>query len=557
MAITMTSFGSNGRLGNQLFQYASMIGLAKKHKTELVLPEWKYAQYFEGTFPSGGVLENARAVREPVFNYIPDWPYIAENDQVDIKGYLQSEKYWEDAIEEVRTALTFKKEFKEQVWNNFMINYVDEDFKANPKKTLAISVRRGDYVGNPHYAQLLVTYYIRAMFDNFPDWRDRNIILFSDDIPWCRVHFDCLPNTYFSENNSDIEDLCLMSQCDDFIISNSTFGWWGAYLGQQPIVVDIAQIPEGSTIEGFIALAIFNCTTTKVIRPVHHFAGKLLKQNNIKDFYPARWIAYDHKDEIGQNKRLDLKDCCFTIPVRADHEDRVENLKLIIRYLLENLDTDIMVQEQGGTTFNFVGDDWRVKYLTFGGHDFHRTRMLNYMAAHTNKPYIFNWDADVLITPLQLWLTAEKLRAGADMVYPYDGQFARAPRNTWFVKLRDHDGDVGIFGDTKLNGMNRGDAVSLGGAVAWNKKKFFELGGENEQFVAYCPEDMERYERAVKLGAIIDRVPGPMYHINHFVGPTSNMSNPHYPAGKRELERIRALPADILYTEVKTWPKGL
>jgi len=57
------------------------------------------------------------------------------------------------------------------------------------------------------------------------------------------------------------------------------------------------------------------------------------------------------------------------------------------------------------------------------------------MALRTNTPYVVNWDADVIITPLQIWLAVEKLRDGADMVFPYDGRFARWPRQPWFKEI--------------------------------------------------------------------------------------------------------------------------
>ena len=128
----------------------------------------------------------------------------------------------------IKKALTFDVNFKSQVKAQ-----MDPKGIIFGKPTIAISIRRGDYVGNPNYRLLPITYYILAMFENFPNWRDHNIVIFSDDIPYCKVHWDCIPNVYFSENNSDIEDLCLMTLCDDFIIANSSFSWWGAYLGEK------------------------------------------------------------------------------------------------------------------------------------------------------------------------------------------------------------------------------------------------------------------------------------------------------------------------------------
>ncbi len=82
------------------------------------------------------------------------------------------------------------------------------------------------------------------------------------------------------------------------------------------------------------------------------------------------------------------------------------------------------------------------------------------------------------------------------------------------------------------------------------------IGGENERFISYSSEDVCRYERAVKLGAKIERVYGPMYHINHYCGVNSTLANPFYHDGLSELNRIRGLSAEELREDVKTWPRG-
>ncbi len=527
--ITMTNLGENGRLGNQLFQLSSLIGLSHSHNQPLKLKDWKYKQYFSGDLPiiSEEELEELKTVRliqEPTFAYTPEWPHVRDNENVDITGYLQSEKYWEGCKEKVKQILSFKEEFKQGLRQS------DQFKDAFLKPTIAISIRRGDYVGNRCYIQLPITYFILALHEHFPNWREHNIILFSDDIPYCRVHFGCLENVYFSDNNSDIEDLCLMSQCDHFIISNSTFSWWGAYLGEKE--------------------------HSKIIRPNGLFDGKLARKNDSKDFYPERFIVFDHISETTEAKKIDLKDCCFIIPVAYDHPDRKENLDLLLEITKRMFDTNVFVYEQGNEChFSYVGE--RVTKYVFSSYKniFHRTKMLNDMTKATNETvkYIFNWDADVLIAPFQILETANKLRAGADMVYPYEWAFARIPRNTWFAKIRDHN-DIGMVGDTRFSGMNESDAVSLGGAVAFNKESFIKGGMENENFVSYGAEDRERLVRFKKLGYKIERTLGPLYHINHWVGINSCPDNPYMALNNIEEAKINSLNPVELLAYTHTWP---
>jgi hypothetical protein len=58
---------------------------------------------------------------------------------------------------------------------------------------------------------------------------------FSDNLPWARERISNLSfpiNSFFAEAGSDVDHFKLMVQCDHFIISNSTFSWWAAYLGE-------------------------------------------------------------------------------------------------------------------------------------------------------------------------------------------------------------------------------------------------------------------------------------------------------------------------------------
>lgn len=91
---------------------------------------------------------------------------------------------------------------------------------------VAIHVRRGDYVGNGFYVDLMLTdYYQRAMAE-FPD---SQFLVFSDDVAWCKdqaIFKDC----EFSEGKNEEQDLNYMASCSGHIIANSSFSWWAAYL---------------------------------------------------------------------------------------------------------------------------------------------------------------------------------------------------------------------------------------------------------------------------------------------------------------------------------------
>tara|TARA_B110000305_G_C19465813_1_gene657860 strand:+ start:16311 stop:17090 length:780 start_codon:yes stop_codon:yes gene_type:complete len=127
-------------------------------------------------------------------------------------GYWQNEKYIKDYREEIISLINFK---------------LDRDFDFT--NSCSIHVRRGDYL-NVSFAHPIpdISYYKKSLEILDP----KGIIyIFSDDIDWCKENFN-FENMIFMEGNSNIEDLKLMSLCENNIIANSSFSWMAAWLNQ-------------------------------------------------------------------------------------------------------------------------------------------------------------------------------------------------------------------------------------------------------------------------------------------------------------------------------------
>jgi hypothetical protein len=524
--LTFTKFGRYGNLGNQLFQYASLLGLAYDYSTGLTLPGWDQAYYFnippviKETVPT-------HFLEEPHFHYCPE-AFDALEDEIalgvlDVKGWFQSEKYWAECKPYIMDHLRIQDNIVHKVMEPYA-----HLFKNKYKPTIAISIRRGDYVDNPYYELLPPSYYYLALFQYFPYWRDANILIFSDDIPYCKVHFSCMPNVTFMENLNPMDQLIVGAHCDHFIIANSTFSWWMAYMGQM----------YGHTKDGY------------VIRPTHYYAGEGLK-NDTRDHYPDHWIPFDHF--YGQNrypKRLDMKDVTFIFPCHNDSPDRKENIYLVTNMIRQDIETNIIIGEQGRSNFKFAKIS--LDYVQFHMDKFHRTHMINHMTAKATTPYIINYDADILTPPLQIYLAIEQLRNDqADFVYPYDGRFARCPRQ-WVATMQKYQ-DVGTFRDVPFKGTAPKDGLSVGGVIAYRKDKFIDAGGENEKMISYAPEDQERYYRFAVLGYRVTRIRGIVYHLDHQITPNSSTSHPDYQANEEEFTFVKSLTHSELLHYVCTW----
>ena len=231
--IGFNALGRMGRLGNQMFQYAALKGLAKNIGTDICIPHYTQAvddgignmlrtELFDSfdLRVNIGLLNNGHApvVNERFFHFDEEL-FAMCPDHVSLQGYFQTEKYFKHIADEIREDFTFKDEILNPCKE--MISGVE-----NP---IALHVRRTDYVSNSaNHPPCTLEYYEAALkyFDN-----DRNVIVFSDDPAWCQEQELFSDDRFMvSENDDNRVDLCLMSLCNDFIIANSSYSWWGAWL---------------------------------------------------------------------------------------------------------------------------------------------------------------------------------------------------------------------------------------------------------------------------------------------------------------------------------------
>ena len=254
--------GRMGQLGNQMFQYASLKGIATNrgydymvanHEDTVVdsLGNRLRCELFNpfDVNVRTGVL-NGQYVNEPHFHFSQD---LFDNcpDNVSLVGYYQSPKYFNHIADDIRYDFKFRHEFQKPC----------EEMMRELDKPVALHVRRGDFITNVenHFNQTM-EYYEEAV-KHFPD---RQIVVFSDDPEWCKETFE--GDEYMvSENKNPYVDMCLMTMCSDFIIANSTFSWWPAWLS----------VAEDK----------------KVVYPKQWFGVTgYTKDHDVTDLFPRRWI---------------------------------------------------------------------------------------------------------------------------------------------------------------------------------------------------------------------------------------------------------------------------
>ena len=211
--ITFSRLGNYGRLGNQMFQYASIIGIAMKNNFDYCFPltGTEISKRFNLTAKDETVRK--KQVELYKFSFEPKMFQLPDN--LDYCGYFQTEKYFEHCEDFIRKEYSFKEEVTE---------VVDEWFAE--QEYVSVHVRRGDYldISDVHPA-LSLDWYHEAM-NYFPD---KKFLIFSDDLDWCKQTFS---GHEFSPFDNEGQDMYAMSKCNGHIIANSSFSWWGAWLGK-------------------------------------------------------------------------------------------------------------------------------------------------------------------------------------------------------------------------------------------------------------------------------------------------------------------------------------
>lgn len=279
--------------GNQLFQYAMGYSLAKKLNQPLQLD----VSFFDYAKKKG--LNNLRinnldklALENPKFKNTPkeyykyrlgakiknrlfrkclnfSYPVLWEDVRncreyqgkliekanqlanVILYGFWQHPEYFSEYIPDL----------KAQFIPNYILTKSVEELRNQIKNTptsVGVHIRRGDFVGLG-WAEG-TDYYKRGMAKIKTKVSDPHFFIVTDDKDWVKEHFDEKDITIIDVKSptSDIDEFFLLSICDHHIISESTFGWWAAFLNTNPdrliIIPTTAKGPLFQTLEKTIKI---------------------------------------------------------------------------------------------------------------------------------------------------------------------------------------------------------------------------------------------------------------------------------------------------------------
>jgi len=228
--ISYKALGANGRLGNQLFQIAGTLGRAQRAGDidNAIFPLWAYLPYFN----------------------VPSQYFVAPKDITDTidvgRAYLQDLKEFagiESNIHEFFAPTEFAVTEAQSLHPHF----------KQHAHTTAVHVRRGDYLGLEETVNICPLHYFTIAMNHMRTTHSgTHFLVFSDDINWCHEQFGeyedvtvVVPPANATSVQAEMADFNLMRACDSFIISNSTYSWWAAYLSQSTDVICPARWLKG------------------------------------------------------------------------------------------------------------------------------------------------------------------------------------------------------------------------------------------------------------------------------------------------------------------------
>jgi hypothetical protein len=278
-----------GGLGNCLFQYAAGRALAVQHRTGLILN----ASHHLADAPHAGldVIRMLALFRlEATVSYVTPgrrrllerlrlrerrrefaevaWGYDAAFERLGpstrLRGYFQCPRYWGPLAPHLRGELTPRRAPDDPAFRQALAS-------IDGTTGVAVHVRRGDYVDSGLHEVCTLAYFETAMAEVRRRTDAPTFFVFSDDVAWCRTRLeghDVISVELPAAFDTPLRELLLMSRCRHHIISNSTFSWWGAWLGGRP--------------------------GQHVLAPDRWFTDDAMNERAMRDTVPPTWARWPH-----------------------------------------------------------------------------------------------------------------------------------------------------------------------------------------------------------------------------------------------------------------------
>ncbi|KAK3595344.1 hypothetical protein CHS0354_004500 [Potamilus streckersoni] len=238
-------YTGEGRLGNQMFRFASLTGIATQNNFTLIIskndPLYRIFDLKNVlVLETPEVCDKFKLVQEASCCCKFDKNLIAlpNNQSYTVGYYLQSWKYFSHVQKEICEQFHFKNSTRKKA--SLIVKNARSSFVLKSATLIGVHIRRGDLVKEKMYNNAGIVpapkEYVYKAMDYMKDKFQKSIFLVvSDDMNWsqetlCKRTKD---NIYFVDDGNAPElDLAILASCDHVIFTVGTFGWWAGFLAR-------------------------------------------------------------------------------------------------------------------------------------------------------------------------------------------------------------------------------------------------------------------------------------------------------------------------------------
>ncbi|KAI4493223.1 hypothetical protein M0802_009511 [Mischocyttarus mexicanus] len=240
-----------GRLGNQIWEYASVWATARRTGLEPFMPRCilkTLEEHFENlSIPPLSYIGRCTLDVGQVVNSLGQWNSTEQNIIIPRRIFDRHAAYWSLIfvwLDDVRREFTFKASLR--AYANTVLRDVADKFNLSQPTYVSVHVRRTDYVD--YLWQKLkvrpapISYYFAAMDYFIGKYDNVLFVVTSDNIAWCKYNLRSKRHRISFVSEADGKgpgkDLAVLSVCNHSIIDYGTYGSFGAILADELITVD-------------------------------------------------------------------------------------------------------------------------------------------------------------------------------------------------------------------------------------------------------------------------------------------------------------------------------
>lgn len=296
---------THGRIGNQLFQYASAYSLAKKTDSELYLfvdQDYEEAKTYQYALtyldiPKKNIIYKNENNQDYIRLLYQDYGFQRDRKTISFAGKTFKVKNVDDLnlieIAKIKNdqillandylqSYIFFDQYKAELLKQF--NFTKLDFKKllptleklSKNNSICVHIRRGD-AENLSFYKTSISFQQQAIELTSKLIDNPSYFIFSDEIPKVKKELKDYQDIEFIEGYSPVEDLYLMSNCGNNIITRSTFSWWAAYLNRNNGLV----------------IAPYKFFHDSLFKTFPNLEMRERKKNIYTNFHPNNWILID------------------------------------------------------------------------------------------------------------------------------------------------------------------------------------------------------------------------------------------------------------------------